>query len=244
MDKQSLNYCSATPLSHRRGVGIYYRCTKKSKTHKCGQHDFLREEKLAEQVTATCQKVSIPDEWRDKFLAKIVDWEQEQNDTSGMFAKKLKDKLQEIAVKIDRLSDGYLEGAYELPEYHQKKNLLIEQKKDLEEKLLDFERTGNHWLELLKNWIIDANQAHNLAKTKNFPGMRNFLKTVGSNRILLDGKLQMDFAKQYELLWNLPQEARQTEGTKALTSRQNTLWWTQSGSNRRPHRCQRCALAN
>jgi DNA invertase Pin-like site-specific DNA recombinase len=40
---------------------IYYRCTKKSKTIKCRQSRFLREEKLAEQIKEHCQKVSLPD---------------------------------------------------------------------------------------------------------------------------------------------------------------------------------------
>ena len=91
-----------------------------------------------------------------------------------------------------------------LEEFNEKKNKLVEQRKDLEEKLSDFERKGNQPLELLKNWIFEANQAHtlivenkritekmklglvcgqagNLLQTKNFQGMRNFLKTVGSN---------------------------------------------------------------
>ena len=213
---------------HTKKSGLvfkYYRCTKKSKVKKCTD-GFLREEKLAEQVQEICQNVSIPDVWRDKFLAKISQWEQEQNDSSGIFAQNLKDRLNEIAVRIDRLSDGYLEGAYELPEYQQKKNQLVEQKKDLEEKLSDFERTGNHRLELLKNWVIDANQAYNLANTKNFPGMRNFLKTVGSNRIMLDGKLRMDFAKQYHLLLELPQKTRLPALTETAEMELNSIWWT------------------
>ena len=38
--------------------------------------------------------------------------------------------------------------------------------------------------------------------------MRNFLKPAGSNRIMLNGKLVMKFQKQYELLLNLPPQAR------------------------------------
>jgi len=33
----------------------------------------------------------------------------------------------------------------------------------LEEKLSDFERKSNHWLELTRNWILEAKQAKNLA---------------------------------------------------------------------------------
>jgi DNA invertase Pin-like site-specific DNA recombinase len=207
---------------------IYYRCTKKSKIQICQQHDFLRQEALADQITDICQKVSIPDEWRDRFLAKISGWEQEQNDSSGIFAQNLKDKLKEIKIKTDRLSDGYLEGAFELKEYHDIKNTFLAEKKGLEEKLDDFERKGNHWLELLKSWIIDANQARNLANTKNFLEMRNFLRTVGSNRILTDKKLSMDFQKPYDLLWEMPQTARVEALTKRAKNELNTEWWTKT----------------
>ena len=45
------------------------------------------------------------------------------------------------------------------------------------------------------------------------------------NRILLAGKLQMDFAKQYDLLLNLPQDARLMGGTKTAILKRNSLWW-------------------
>ncbi len=205
---------------------IYYRCTKKSKTQKCQQHDFLREEAFANQITEYCQKVSIPDEWKDKYLAKVVEWENEQNDSSGIFAQNLKDKLTKVKNRINRLIDLHLDGEIELDEFKQKKNLLVEQKADLESKLNDFERKGNHWLELLKSWILDANQAGNLANTKNFFGMKNFLKTVGSNRILLDGKLKMNFEKEYNLLLQLPAEARAFSPREVASEQVNSLWWT------------------
>ena len=206
---------------------IYYRCTKKSKVKKCNQHKFLREEDLKNQIINTCQKVSIPDEWRDKFLTKIEEWEKTENNSSGIFAQNLKDKLTKVKERINRLIDLHLDGEIELEEFKQKKNILVEQKADLENKLRDFERKGNHWLELLKSWIIDANQSGNLAKTKNFLEMRKFLKTVGSNRILLGKELRIDFEKQYDLLWNLPAEARAFGSREADSKHTNSLWWSQ-----------------
>ncbi|MEK7591558.1 MAG: hypothetical protein AAB489_05140, partial [Patescibacteria group bacterium] len=55
------------------------------------------------------------------------------------------------------------------------------EKKTIEEKLSDFERKGNHWLELMRNWIIEANQAENLSKQENPSRMRDFLVSIGSN---------------------------------------------------------------
>ncbi|MBU0722263.1 recombinase family protein, partial [Patescibacteria group bacterium] len=52
----------------------YYHCTFKSKTQNCTQTRFLREEILTEQVKENCQKVSLPDNWREKYLEKVNLW--------------------------------------------------------------------------------------------------------------------------------------------------------------------------
>jgi chromosome segregation ATPase len=78
-------------------------------------------------------------------------WENENRQTSDLFAQNLKKKIEELKTKINRLTDAYLKGTFELVEFQQKKNALTSEKKTLEEKLSDFERKGNHWLELVRN---------------------------------------------------------------------------------------------
>ena len=175
-------------------------------------------------------------------MLKVQQWEKEKYHSSVVFAQNLKDKIETIKTRLDRLADAYLDQAIEFSEYKGKKNKLIEQKAEFEEKLRDFERKGNHWLELLKNWIIDANQAGNFVKTKNFSAMRNFSKTAVLGRILLGGKLKINFEKQYNLLWNVPAEARATGEGEAFNSWRNTIWWTRLDSNQRPPQCKCGAL--
>jgi site-specific DNA recombinase len=201
---------------------VYYHCTYKSKTQKCSQRSFLREEKLAEQIKEQCQKVSLPDVWRDRFLNKLKEWENENRQTSDLFAQNLKKKIEELKIKISRLTDAYLEGTFELAEFQQKKNALTSEKKTLEEKLSDFERKGNHWLELTRNWVIEANQAKNLALQEDFSEMKNFLKKIGLNRQISQQKLSIDFKKPFDLLANLPAETRGEAPNEAA----NSIWWT------------------
>ena len=139
--------------------------------------------------------------------------------------------------------DGYLEGSFELAEFQEKKNKLMAEKKDIEEKLSDFERKGNHWLELTRNWILEASQAKNLALQENYSGMKNFLKTIGSNRRLAAGKLAVDFKNPWHFLAEMPAEARREAPSEANSS-VNKLWWTLRDSNPRPPRCKRDALAS
>ena len=96
---------------------VYYRCTHKSKTQNCSQTRFLREEVLTEQVKENCQKVSLPDDWREKYLAKVSELEKENSQSSDLFAQNLKKEISAIKTKLERLTDAYLGEALELAEY-------------------------------------------------------------------------------------------------------------------------------
>ena len=136
--------------------------------------------------------------------------------------------------------DGYLEGSFELSEFQEKKNKLMAEKKTIEKKLSDFERKGNHWLELMRNWIIEANQAENLSKQENLSGARDFLVSIGSNRRLAAGKLVIDFKNPWHFLAEMPAEARREAPSEAT----NQLWWTHVDSNHGPLPCEGSALTS
>ena len=201
---------------------IYYFCTRKSKIQNCSQNRFLQEESLAEQVKENVQKVSLPDVWRERYLAKLKEWENENRQTSDLFAQNLKKEISAIKTKLERLTDAYLAEALELAEYQQTKNALMAEKKTKEEKLSDFERKDNHWLELTRNWILEANQAKNLALQEDFSEMKNLLKKIGSNRRVAAGMLEIDFKKPFALLAKLPAEARGEASSEAT----NSIWWS------------------
>ena len=156
------------------------------------------------------------------------------------FRSKSQKEISAIKIKLERLTDAYLAEALELAEYQQTKNALMAEKKTKEEKLSDFERKGNHWLELTRNWILEANPAKNLALQDNFSEMKNYLKKIGSNRRLAAGRLEIDFKKPFDLLAKLPAEARGEAPSEAA----NSIWWTLSGSNRSPPACKAGALPN
>ncbi|HDO25778.1 MAG TPA: recombinase family protein [Nitrospirae bacterium] len=162
---------------------VYYRCSKRSKTHKCSQ-GFLRDNAFADQVKNYVQKVSLSDTWRDRYLKRLDSWAKDSNHSSDLIAQKLKAELSRVKTRIDRLTDAYLDQTLELIEFQEKKNSLMKQKKDIEEKLYDFERKGNHWLELTRNWILEANSVENLALQEDYTGMKEFLQKIGSNRRL------------------------------------------------------------
>ncbi len=89
-------------------------------------------------------------------------WENENSQTSDLFAQNLKTELSTIKTKIYWLMDGYFKGSFELAGFQEKKNKPMVEKKTKKKKLSYFERKGNYWLELTRNRIVNANQAKNL----------------------------------------------------------------------------------
>ena len=209
----------------------YYHCTFKSKTAKCSQTRFLREEELARQVQDMVKKVSLPDEWRDKYLAKLETENADVRHSSDLFVQNLKNDISAVSARLSRLTDAYLNEALELGEYLERKNALTAEKRTLEEKLSDFERKGNHWLELMRNWIIEANQAVNLIKRENLGEQKDFLVRIGSNRRLAAGVLSSDFKMPWQFLAGIPAHARAL-GAGGANLESNQIWWTIAELNR------------
>ncbi len=202
----------------------YYHCTFKSRTQKCSQTRFLREEELTRQVQDMVQKVSLSDEWRDAYLKKLESENADVRYSSKLFVQNLKNDISAISARLSRLTDAYLNEALELVEYQERKNALMAEKKTLEEKLSNFERKGNHWLELMRNWILGANQAGNLIKQENLPGMKDFLVDIGSNRRVAEGMLLADFKMPWRDLAETSVRARARGAGEVSLSSNSELW--------------------
>ena len=93
----------------------------------------------------------------------------------------------------------YIEdGVLTLEEYQAKKQKLLNEKLDIEQKIRDFEQSGNNWLEPMREMIFEAKQAKILLSQGDNYQIREFLKNVGSNFILKDKKF--NFAPKRKFL--------------------------------------------
>ena len=220
---------------------VYYRCTKKSKSQKCKQSRFLREEHLAIQITEMCQNAALPAEWRDRFLARIDEWKQEESSASTLGAQNLKVELDTIRKRISRLLDLYLDDDLGKTEFQQKKNALMERKAELEQKLSDFERQSNNWLEPLRNWVNEASILGDTVRDENISAMKNFIRAIGSNRRLIEWVLKVELKNPWSYISRVYTRAR-AEGPGESKESQNRRWWAILDSNQRPHGCEPCAL--
>jgi len=197
--------CGCSITSETQKGHNYYRCTKKKQT--CSQK-YIREELLAEQISSIIQKVSLPSAWTKKMIAEL-DKEKEENVQAEMtFAQNLRSQILKHEETLDKLLDLQLSETISTKEYAAKKQKILNQKIEISEKLKDFERKGNRWLELCKNFILTANQAQIAALRGNFSEKKNFLKKIGSNPLLRERLVFIEYKNPWKLLENSFAEAR------------------------------------
>ncbi len=193
--------CGCSITSQRQKGHIYYNCTKKRVP--CSQK-YVREENLSEQISKILQKVSLPLAWTKKMIAELEKEKQENNQAMFSFAQNLKSQIRNCEKKLDKLLDAHLENVISQEEYTAKKQKILNQKIENQEKLKDFEQKGSSWLEPAKNFILSANQAQIIAKQGNLEEKREFLKKVGSNLVLMNQNIKYFPRGAWKILGNLP----------------------------------------
>ena len=142
-------------------------------------------------MNAIIQKVSLPDEWANNMLVEIDKEREQAKEETKVFVQNLQAQKTEIETKAENLLDLFIGGkGIELEEYQAKKQKLLNEKLDIQQKINDFEQKGNNWLEPMKEMILASSQAKILLSQSDNQEIRAFLKNIGSNFILKDKKFQ------------------------------------------------------
>ncbi|HWD20821.1 MAG TPA: recombinase family protein [Verrucomicrobiae bacterium] len=227
----SCGYC-ITAEKHVKKSGRryhYYRCTHKNKRQHCDDRAFLREEKFAEEVKRNLGLVTIPEDWKERFLAKIETWQADDDTSRQQYAAWIKGEIAILKTKIDRLNTAFTEGGIELAEFKELKNPLVAQKAGLEQKLAQAAGGGASRLELLKDWVLEANSGEKMIQEDDLPEMKSFLQKVGSNRLVRSQTLTVSFIKPWDLL------AKTTVAAHAASSdsERSSGWWRRRELNPR-----------
>ena len=199
----------------------YYRCTHKVKGRTCEERNFMRQENFAEEIKRNTELVTLPDEWKERFLAKIETWETEACGVRQQQIDRLKSELAALKSRLDRVNNAFVDGSLELQEFKEIKNPLIQQKTDLEQRLIALEKAKTSRLEPLKNWVLLANKAVKWVSSDNWLEMKSFLTNVGSNRLLHAQTLSVKFKKHWFLLAETTVAVRSTNDFFTT----NSLWW-------------------
>ncbi len=205
----------------------YYRCSHKNKIKHCEDRSFIRQEKFYEEIKRNTQLVALPDDWKDRFLAKVEIWELEAGEATQKQIACFKEDIAALKSKLTRINHAFTEGQLEFEEYKELKNPLVQNKAELEQKLIALERDKTGRLEPVKEWIFQANQAVKWVFEENWMEMKSFLKKVGSNRLLKAQTITVEFKKPWILLAETNISVRSTNDI----SQQYSEWWRRGELN-------------
>ncbi len=92
--------------------------------------------------------------------------------------------------------------------------------------------SGNNWNEPLKQFIIEASSVDKIASSKNMEEIKLFFEKIGTNRRLLDKKIEIDFQKPWDILTFSEETLKNMCGDRVRSTRkifpknvENSVWW-------------------
>lgn len=114
---------SGTPCARTGGWGKRGHCNQK----------YLAEDKLAKQLQTILSNVALREDLATPMMQQVKQWEQEKSESSRTFAHRIGEQLHHTQQKLDKLVDGYLDGATDKEVYLKKKDGLMQAKIELEQ---------------------------------------------------------------------------------------------------------------
>jgi hypothetical protein len=210
----------------------YYRCTHKNKKKRCENCTYVRQEKFETEVRRNAELLTLSDEWKERFLARVENWSEEAADSKHLKIAELKDQLSALKSKLQRINNAFAEGTLDVDEFKDLKNPLVPKKIEIEQKIIALETSRADRLEPLRNWILEANQTQKLLPEENVLKLKSFLLRVGSNRLLDGQSLNISFKSPWNFLALINRAVR---GTASVFAKSEP-WWRRGELNPCPDR--------
>ena len=167
------------------------------------------EEEFDTQLRKIVTDVSLPVSWGQKWLSWIErDRIQEELDSKQTIAT-LEINITNLEKKLNKLLDAYLEGVVEEKDYKEKKNILVEEKIKLQEKLTDLKVKGIESVEPFEEFVKTAINSRKFAREKNnFVDLAVHSRNVVSNLFLSDQRLSPTYKKGFDTLFSAIRQSR------------------------------------
>ena len=134
---------------------------------------------LTEQIKTFLQKVSLSSQDTEKVLFELEKEELQAKEQAKIIVQNLKNELINTEKRLEKLLDVYLAEAISTEEYTSRKQKILTQKLELQEKIKDFEQKGLSWLGPAREFVLSLNQAAKLIEGNNLSELPTFLKNIG-----------------------------------------------------------------
>ncbi len=172
---------------------VYYHCTRRINPN-CSQ-GAIREPELKKQIIAEIESIEIPVE----FHSYAMKWFKKENEKEATSRNTIVDSQQRaykgVIAKIDGLMDMRATGEISAEEFAEKKQRLLDEKKNLEKVFEDTGKRVDKWVET-GDRMFDFIENAKYKFEKGSPEVkRSILSTLGSDLVLKDKILNIDIEK-------------------------------------------------
>jgi alpha-N-acetylglucosamine transferase len=120
------------------------------------------------------------------MLAEIEVWEQTELSVSHSDVQKLSLKIKVSAERMEKLVSAYLDGDIPKDIYLNQKDVIMRSTLTLKDKMKAFEQRRNTWVEPLREWVLDLQQATFLHESDNLSEIASFVQKIGTNHTVRD----------------------------------------------------------
>ncbi len=167
---------------------IYYRCTKRNTN--CSQ-PFIRDHELVAKLSDVLQEFTLPPDWAAELRA-MADVDEKDTAQSTLTASQaMQGEIETIVAKTQRLLTAYLEQDVDREAYLREKADLLSRKKSLEEKIANLKRGAVAWLEPMREWIKDMENAGESAASPSLSRKKSSAQKIfGSNLFLKNRRIE------------------------------------------------------
>jgi len=167
---------------------IYYCCTKKRGV--CSQ-PHMRDGELAARLSEALQEFALPPDWAAELRAMADKDEKEASQSTIAASQAMRGEIEAIEAKSQRLLMAYLDQDIDRESYLREKTELLSRKKGLEEKIAQLRKGSVAWLEPLRSWIKDTENAGESAVSPSLSDKKSsILKISGVNLFLKNRRIE------------------------------------------------------
>ncbi len=169
----------------------YYHCTRKKKHLNCSQKKEIKAENLDEQIEREIESLTILPEFVELAREILKNSNDKEVETRSNIYETQHKTLVANQKQLDKLLDMKLQDQISDEEYAEKRNLLINQIKQLKDELRHTEQRAEDWHKKTEMAFDFAARAHNAFLNGNIQTKKEILLGLGLNFTLKDGKLNI-----------------------------------------------------
>jgi site-specific DNA recombinase len=178
--------CGGVITMEMHKTHVYMRCTKTRGT--CSQK-YLRQERVADQITRSLRRLIIPEDWIEEMTAELQHTQHDEIGRTDQGLKKIKADIGACEVKLQRLTNTYVDGTMPLESFNIVKARLLKQKLVFVERLTYMQTHRKTPLEPVISFIRGLTEARIVAQGDDELKKRDLLQKAASNLKITDGNV-------------------------------------------------------